>query len=143
MKKINKKIIGLVLLNFIILGINILPLLAFAADSQGYQLLAPSVIIDKTASTGETQAANYGLMQYLQTAYIMGFVLVISAAVFWLILGGLEYILSDAYNAKIGAKKKFWNAIAGLVIALSSYLILNLINPDLLKFSLVTTMLNK
>ena len=139
MKFLNKKIICLVLFNFILLGFNLLPILVFAAN---YQLLEPSIILDKGgqqpgtyAGTGET----YGLKEYLQTAYIVMFVLVITAVVFWLILGGLEYILSDIPMVKSSGLKKLKNAFFGLVIALSSYLLLNLINPKLLEFNLKLT----
>ena len=125
--------------NFILLGFNLLPILVFAAN---YQLLEPSIILDKGgqqpgtyAGTGET----YGLKEYLQTAYIVMFVLVITAVVFWLILGGLEYILSDIPMVKSSGLKKLKNAFFGLVIALSSYLLLNLINPKLLEFNLKLT----
>ena len=123
-------------MSFIIVGFNVLPILTLATD---YQLLEPSVIIDKggtqpgtVAGTGET----YGLKEYLQTAYLVAFVVVVSAAVFWLIIGGLEYILADLPSVKLGGKEKLKKSLFGLAIALSSWLLLNLINPKLLEFNL-------
>lgn len=102
-----------------------------------YQLLEPTVIID--SSNNGVQPTTYGLKEYLQTAYLMLFVLVVATVVFYFILGGLEYIMSDIPSAKLGGKDKIWKALFGLAIALSSVLLLNLINPDLLKFSLNLT----
>ena len=134
MKSLNKKIIPFVLINLILLGFNLLPILALA-QSPGYQLLEPSIIINNP-TPGETPS-DYNLKAYLITAYLMLFVLVVAASVFFLILGGLEYILSDIPNLKIGGKKKIGNALLGLGIALSSYLLLKLISPALLNFDLV------
>lgn len=134
MRFLNKKIISIGLIVFFLSLFNLPIFVSLAAGN--YQLLEPSVIIDAPAGTGETQPANYGLTEYLQTAYIMLFVLIVSAAIFFLILGGLEYILSDLPAVKIEGKSKLIKALTGLAIALSSYLLLQLINPDLLKINL-------
>lgn len=131
MKFLNKRIIGLILLNLVFIGLNFLPLLVLA-QNKGYQLLEPSIILDNNS----TQPTEYGLQEYLKTAYVVLFVLVISAVIFFFILGGLEYILSDIPNAKLGGKEKLKKALLGLIIALSSVLLLELINPELLKFKL-------
>jgi len=122
------------LIVFCLLVINLPALVALAAD---YQLLEPSVLIDQN-STDKTPE-GYNLMAYLKTAYLVLFVVVISAVVFWFILGGLGYILSDLPSVKNAGKKKLTNALIGLAIALSSVLLLQLINPDLLKFKLDLT----
>lgn len=126
----NKK--KLIFINLILLICFSLPILSLTANN-GYQLLEPSIIINNN----NQQPENYGLKEYLQTAYVLLLVLVISAVVFWFIVGGLEYILSDTLNSKIGGKNKLMKALLGLAIALSSFLLLNLINPDLLNFDLV------
>jgi len=129
MKILNKKILCLVLVNFILLGLNALPFLVFAAETDGYTLLEPSIIIDQD----NTQpATGYGLSDYLKTAYMALFFIVIAATIFYLVVGGLEYILSDIPGTKLDGMNKFKKALLGLGIALSSYLILNLINPALL-----------
>ena len=46
---------------------------------------------------------------------------------------GIEYIVSEAMNTKADAKKRMQAALIGLAIALVSYILLNTINPDLLK----------
>jgi hypothetical protein len=131
MKFLNKRIIGFILLNFILLGLNIMPTLVFA-ENKGYQLLEPSIILDNSGKQPET----YGLQEYLKTAYLVLFVLVVSAVIFFFILGGLEYIMSDLPSVKLGGKDKLIKALAGLIIALTSVLLLELINPKLLEFNL-------
>ncbi|MEK7151901.1 MAG: hypothetical protein AAB773_00540 [Patescibacteria group bacterium] len=58
-------------------------------------------------------------------------------AVIMIVVGGLEYIASAANpSAKASAKNRIWAAIGGLLLALSSYLILQTINPNLVNFNL-------
>jgi len=131
MKVKNKKNFSLC---FILLGLLIfnLPTVLVWGAGTNYTLLEPTVIIDK----GGNQPENYGLQEYLTTAYLMLFVLAVAASIFYLILGGLEYIMSDIPGVKVEGMKKFRNAILGLGIALISVLLLKLINPKLLDFSL-------
>lgn len=134
MIKINKKAVSLILVSFTLLAINALPILVLSAN---YQLLEPSIVLNQDAGTGEPIAPS--LKDYLQNAYIVMFVLVVTAVVFWIIVGGLEYILSDLPSVKLGGKEKLKKALLGLAIALTSYLLLNLINPELLNFNLKLT----
>lgn len=85
------------------------------------------------AINGLTQTANLAL--YLSTLYTYGLQIVGMLAVFMIILGGIKYLTAggDASRTK-SAKDNMTNATIGLVLALATYLILNTINPDLLKF---------
>lgn len=49
-------------------------------------------------------------------------------------IGGLQYMSTDAISSKSEGKERIKNAIYGLLLAYSSYLILNIINPDILSF---------
>ena len=131
MNHLPRKLISLCLIAFCLLAFNLPMSLVFAVD--GYTLLEPTIIIDK----GGTQPSEYGLTDYLKTVYILMFVLVISATVFYFILGGIEYITSDIPGVKLDGKSKIWKALLGLFIALTSYLLLSLINPDLLNLKLL------
>ncbi len=53
-----------------------------------------------------------------------------------LIIEGYVYMTTDVLFLKAGAKKTFFDALLGLVVALASYLILNTINPKLVENSL-------
>jgi len=54
-------------------------------------------------------------------------------AVVMIIFGGVQYMTTDAIAGKSEAKGTITNAIIGLLIALGSFVILNTINPQLLK----------
>ena len=73
---------------------------------------------------------------YLQTIfnYIIG--LAIALATVMIIYGGVRYSTTDALGGKKEGKAIVQDALWGLALALGSYLILNTINPDLLKFDL-------
>ncbi len=131
MTPFQRKLVSLCLMTFCFMVFNLPMSLAFAVD--GYTLLEPTIIIDQ----GGTQPTEYGLTDYLKTIYLLMFVLIISATVFYFILGGLEYITSDIPGIKLDGKSKIRKALLGLFIALTSYLLLNLINPDLLNLNLL------
>lgn len=48
-----------------------------------------------------------------------------------IVLGGVQYMTTDAISKKEGGKEMITNSILGLVLALASWLILNAINPNL------------
>jgi len=54
-------------------------------------------------------------------------------AVIMLVICGFQYMTSDAISSKESAKKRCWAAILGLGLILISWIILNTINPNLLK----------
>ncbi len=59
-------------------------------------------------------------------------------AVVMVAVGGLQWLFSGGASDKITkAKETILGAVAGLILALSSYLILNTLNPNLVKFSKV------
>ena len=75
-----------------------------------------------------------GLVGYLRYLYLFGLSAVGIAGFGALVYGGFKYMLSDAVTSKQEAKSWIWGAITGIILALSAYLILNTINPDLVKF---------
>jgi len=56
-------------------------------------------------------------------------------AVIKIIFGGIQYMSTDAFGAKNEAKNTIQNAIWGLALALSAWLILYTINPNLIKLN--------
>lgn len=69
---------------------------------------------------------------------IMPFVIGIAGAlaVIRIIIGGIQYMTTDAWNSKNEAKETIKGAIFGLLLAASSYTILYSVNPDLVKIDL-------
>ena len=57
-------------------------------------------------------------------------------AMVMIFMGGIEYMTSEVISNKEHGKERIRNALFGLLLALGSYVLLNTINPDLLKTSL-------
>ncbi len=53
-----------------------------------------------------------------------------------IVMGGIEYVMSDLVTSKEEAKSRIQNAILGLILSLSIYIILNTVNPNLLNLCL-------
>lgn len=53
-----------------------------------------------------------------------------------IVMGGIEYVMSDLVTSKEEAKSRIQNAILGLILSLSIYIILNTLNPNLLNLCL-------
>lgn len=85
---------------------------------------------------GVTEPGTDHMISNLST-YIVGmFQLLIGVAaalaVVMIVIGGIEYMSTDAIGGKSDGKKKIENALWGLALAISSYLILNTIDPSFL-----------
>lgn len=97
---------------------------AFAAD---YKLLSP---IGSITSVNTTTDFN----NYLQTIINICIAVTATLSVIMLIIGGLQYVFSSvSETTKKDAKERITNAILGILIVLSGYLILSTIDPKLLK----------
>lgn len=84
---------------------------------------------------GQEKLSNPG--EYYKTLYEVGVGLAGLLAVIMLAIGGVEYIASAANpSAKDDARKRITAALLGLMIALTSYLILQTINPKLTTFDI-------
>ena len=91
-----------------------------------YKLLAPlpGGSAEVPVDTGFSLYAAELFWFLLSAAVILALVM--------LIIGGVEYVGSAGNTSLLGdAKGRMLNALLGLLLALSSWLILNLINPDL------------
>lgn len=85
---------------------------------------------------GVPQGSSPTVGGYLSSIYILGIGLAGVLAVLMIVIGGIQYIGSGmSPSAKEDAKGRITSAILGLLLALLSYIILNAINPDLLKFN--------
>jgi len=107
--------------------------LAFAGFAFAqYSPLAPLPI-----GPGGTTPATWTLSTYLTGAIKL---LVASAgalAVVMLVIGGTQYVAAGINpSAKGDAKERIGNALIGLILVLTSYLILNSIDPKLVQFNL-------
>ena len=101
-----------------------------AEEKTSYVLLEPSVI--PTATEGK----GINLAEYLSGAYRTFFVVIFTAAVVMVAWGGFQYLLSDVVTNKEAGRKKIMRAFYGMAIALVFFMILYLINPEILKFKI-------
>lgn len=70
---------------------------------------------------------------YLDSLYIWMLGIVGLSSLFALVYGGVLYIFSGAIESTSEAKRWIKNALWGLLLAATSWLILNTINPELVK----------
>lgn len=77
------------------------------------------------------------LQPYLESIYKAGFVLIVIGAIFMIGFGGFTYMASAGNTSLIKkGKGMITDAIIGLVVALLIWLILNIINPDLVNLKI-------
>jgi len=100
-----------------------------------YKLLAP--LPDGSGGTlsefeSDPQKNPCPLGKYLNIIIKLFFGIAGVLAVVMIVWGGVQYMTTELVSSKEEGKKSIRNAIFGLVLALSAYLILNTINPELL-----------
>ena len=99
-----------------------------AQVSTGYEPLAPL--------PGQQSIGTADTLGYLQAIINFSIGIAIILAVLMIVIGGIQYMASDAFTSKETAKEQITMAVWGLVIALGGYLLLYTINPDLITFRL-------
>jgi len=103
----------------------------FAQTATEYQLLTPLPDYVKETSAGKTTAGPY-----IEGIFMLMIAVAGGLAVLMLIFGGIKYMSTDAFGGKNEAKNIIQNAIWGFILAISAWLILNTINPNLTIFKL-------
>ncbi len=123
--KKNKRLIAFLSLTlFLFIGFGIFAQQA-QAEVLNYVPLAPL--------PGIPADGNINLGAYLKAIFKFGIGLAIGGAVLMMIVGGFEYAVAESLTGKSGAKDRIQNALFGLLLALSSYLILYTLDPNFLK----------
>jgi amino acid transporter len=80
---------------------------------------------------------NPDLPSYLGAVYKFGVILAAVLAVLMIVFGGIRYMTAGGNTGSIGdAKDMIWQAILGLLLVLGSWLILYVVNPNLLSLQL-------
>ena len=106
--------------------------LPLVSSAQGYQPLAQGLPF----ATPNSSPAGTQIGPYLEGMYEIGISIAAALAVIMIIIGGIQYMSSDAIGGKEDGKNRITSALWGLLLALASYLILYTINPDLLSTNL-------
>lgn len=118
------------------LAVPVYHIFAQTAPDTTYHLLAPLGEL-KTFNPGSGDTPGAGdLGKYLNIIIPIFIGLCAVLAVVMIVLGGMQYMTSELISSKEEGKKRIWNAIFGLLLALGAWLILNTINPNLLKTDL-------
>lgn len=105
----------------------------FVAHAQGYTPLAPL----PGTYTGAVGAETTDLTTYLSGAIKLIIGVGAATAILMTIIGGTQYVAAGiSPDAKSTAKTRITNSFIGLALILTSYLILNSINPKLVQFDL-------
>lgn len=100
-----------------------------AGNSDSYFPLAP--LPGTTDSKGSVNLNTYIPAVFNLTIGIAGVL-----AVIMIIIGGVEYMTTDAIGGKSDAKGRISNALLGLLLVLISWILLHTINPKLTIFDL-------
>lgn len=121
------RILSFILFSIVIFIIFAAP--AFAATPTGYVPLAP--LPNTTVQDGSTDLATY-----LPNIFKLLIAIAGGLAALVMIIGGVQYLSTDAISGKEDGKERMTNALVGLILAIASWLILNTINPGTLTFNL-------
>ena len=120
---------------FLLLTIYYLLSTAIPVPVQGateYELLAPIPLSGADSAPSDKTTAE----PYIKGVFMLIIAVAGGLAVVKIIFGGIQYMSTDAFEEKSDAKNTIQNAIWGLLLAISAWLILFTINPDLIKFDL-------
>ena len=103
-----------------------------------YCALAPIPIPNNSGTYDVTKGVVVftGFASYLANMIKLFMGIVGVLAVLMIIIGGIEYMSTVSLDEKSGARTRITNALLGLVLALSSYVILFTINPALTEFDI-------
>lgn len=110
-------------------------------EDRSYRLLAPfpglTVLMDPDLCAEQAAAGNTGhicdLNDFINFALLLLIGLGAALLVVRIIIEGFKYVTSDVPGLKITAKTHIWDAILGLLLVLSAFIILNTINPRLVE----------
>lgn len=97
-----------------------------------YELLAPIPLGGADSAPADKTTAE----PYIKGVFMLIIAIAGGLAVVRIIFGGIQYMSTDAFEGKSDAKNTIQNALWGLLLAISAWLILYTINPDLIKFDL-------
>lgn len=109
----------------------VLPLIS-GAQGFDYTPLAPIPQITEGADT-------VNVSDFIPGAITLGIGIAGALSVIFIMIGGIQYMTTDAYSGKSDGKETIRNAIFGLLLAIGSYAILYTIDEDLVRLDLNIT----
>jgi len=106
--------------------------LIIIADEIQYTLLAPLPL----GGTGSDLSETTNPKDYVEGIVMLVIAVAGVLAVLKIIVAGIKYMSTDSFQGKSEGKGDIQNAVWGLALAMSAWLILNTINPNLTGFQL-------
>ncbi|MCI0619424.1 hypothetical protein L0Y40_00075 [Candidatus Wolfebacteria bacterium] len=107
------------------------------AEEQGNTNVILLESLPGIGSAGE-QAPNLG--SYLDGIFKLALGIATGLAVLMIVIGGVEYMGSESIFKKDAGREKIQDALWGLLLALGAFLLLQTINPALVRFDIVNTL---
>lgn len=106
------------------------------AQNDTYTLLAPIPCVGVGGGSCDQNATQTRMPDYIKG--LVRLVIGISTvfAVLMIVIGGFQYMTSDALQGKQDGKNRIKNSFLGLLLIGASFIILNTINPNLLEINL-------
>jgi hypothetical protein len=104
------------------------------AETSGYVPLSGTDQGDVFEGAG---AEEVNLPRLVNQLFIWGIAIAAILAVLYIIIGSIQYMTTDAVSGKEVGKTKIMSAVAGLILALVSWIILETINPNLLNTNIL------
>lgn len=128
MKKIFLKIGVASILTFLIIPNLFIIQVSAQTENFEYTVLAPLPGVPSDTTTT--------LQEYVPAIFKLAIGLSAVTAVLMIVIGGFQYMSTDAIQKKSEGKERIKNAVFGLVLVIGAWLILNEINPNLLNLNL-------
>lgn len=126
-------VVGFTVIALIVFFQQIIPIQNSVATPSQNLAQVPYVPLSGSELFGSGSEPNLTL--FIQNIFKWGIVLAIVLAILFVILGAIQYMTTDAVFDKQEGKQKIMSALGGLILALVAWLILNEINPEILKIN--------
>ncbi|NCN07993.1 hypothetical protein GW944_00285 [Candidatus Parcubacteria bacterium] len=133
---VNKKFLGIIfLVMFVFSALPAMNTKILAQEETGYVPLV-ELPTNYVPADGEKRVKA---SDYIEGLFKLIIAIAGTLAVVTIIVGGIQYMSSDAFGKTEAAKNTIGNAIWGFMLAISAWLILNTISPKLVSFNLSIT----
>ncbi len=110
-----------------------------------YELLAPIPGLENSPGVSSKDGRvyiddikTYQLGNYINILFQIALSILGVISVVMIVVAGVQYMTVESIYGKTDAKQKIIGAVTGLILALSIYLIINTINPEILKINLTS-----
>lgn len=121
----------------LVVALSVTPLFSHAATTSSNPLqYIPEIVIPNFAESGSTTVSGLTIGNYIRAVFIFFIWIVGILATVMITYGGIRWVAAAGNAGRINdARATINNALIGLVLALSSYALLYIINPDLTRFN--------